>query len=57
MTSPIHLYLITVKRIIRYLSGTVTRGLYYPKDNHLHFTAYADADWAGYQDTRRSTTG
>ena len=35
MTSPRHLHLTTVKRIIQYLLGTVTRGLYYPKDNRL----------------------
>ena len=35
MTSRRHLHLITVKRIIQYLLGTITGGLYYPKDNHL----------------------
>ena len=57
MTSPRHLHLTAVKRIIWYLLGTVTRGLYYPKDNHLQLTTYADADWAGCQDTPQSTTG
>ena len=57
MTAPRHLHLAAVKRIIRYLLRTVPRGLYYPKDNPLHLTAYADADWAGCQDTHRSTTG
>ena len=57
MTSPRHLHLTIVKRIIRYLLGTVTRGLFYPKDNPLQLTAYADADWASSQDTRRSTSG
>ena len=57
MTAPRHLHLTAVKRIIRYLLRTVPRGLYYPKDNLLHLTVYAEADWAGCQDTRRSTTG
>ncbi|RWR76143.1 retrovirus-related Pol polyprotein from transposon TNT 1-94 isoform X1 [Cinnamomum micranthum f. kanehirae] len=57
MTSPRHLHLTAVKRIIRYLLGTVTRGLYFSKDNPLQLTAYADADWADCQDTCRSTTG
>eukprot|EP00268_Persea_americana_P018667 TRINITY_DN193_c7_g2_i2.p1 TRINITY_DN193_c7_g2~~TRINITY_DN193_c7_g2_i2.p1 ORF type:complete len:155 (+),score=18.35 TRINITY_DN193_c7_g2_i2:1197-1661(+) len=44
MTSPRHLHLTVVKRIIRYLLGTRARGLYYPKDNRLLLTVYVDAD-------------
>nr|GEU81896.1 retrovirus-related Pol polyprotein from transposon TNT 1-94 [Tanacetum cinerariifolium] len=32
-------------------------GLWYPKDTAIALTAYADADHAGCQDTRRSTSG
>ncbi|GJY98319.1 retrovirus-related pol polyprotein from transposon TNT 1-94 [Tanacetum coccineum] len=32
------------------------RGLWYPKDSSIALTAYADADHAGCQDTRRSTS-
>nr|GEU83352.1 copia protein [Tanacetum cinerariifolium] len=32
-------------------------GLWYPKDSSIALTAYADADHAGCQDTRRSTSG
>ncbi|GJW56552.1 hypothetical protein Tco_0103283 [Tanacetum coccineum] len=32
-------------------------GLWYPKDNAMSLTAYADADHAGCQDSRRSTSG
>nr|GEZ42562.1 copia protein [Tanacetum cinerariifolium] len=32
-------------------------GLWYPKDTDMALTAYADADHAGCQDTRRSTSG
>ncbi|GJU47115.1 hypothetical protein Tco_1204381 [Tanacetum coccineum] len=46
-----------VKRIFRYLKGTVNRGLWYPKDSSIALTAFADADHAGCQDTRRSTSG
>nr|GEZ86714.1 retrovirus-related Pol polyprotein from transposon TNT 1-94 [Tanacetum cinerariifolium] len=45
-----------VKRIFRYLRGTVHRGLWYPKDSSVSLTAFADADHAGCQDTRRSTS-
>nr|GEX28504.1 hypothetical protein [Tanacetum cinerariifolium] len=45
-----------VKRIFRYLRGTVNWGLWYPKDSSVALTAFADADHAGCQDTRRSTS-
>nr|GEY71713.1 hypothetical protein [Tanacetum cinerariifolium] len=45
------------KRIFRYLRGTVHRGLRYSKDSSVALTAFADADHAGCQDTRRSTSG
>nr|GEV60289.1 ribonuclease H-like domain-containing protein [Tanacetum cinerariifolium] len=32
-------------------------GLWYPKDSSIALTAYVGADHAGYQDTRRSTSG
>ncbi|GJZ86502.1 copia protein [Tanacetum coccineum] len=35
----------------------VFAGLWYPKDTAMALTAYADADHAGCQDTRRSTLG
>ncbi|GJT22664.1 retrovirus-related pol polyprotein from transposon TNT 1-94 [Tanacetum coccineum] len=50
-------HLNAVKRIFRYLKGTVHRGLWYPKDSSFALTAFADADHAGCQDTRRSTSG
>nr|GEX48381.1 uncharacterized mitochondrial protein AtMg00810-like [Tanacetum cinerariifolium] len=46
-----------VKRIFRYLRGTVNRGLWYSKDSSIAITAFANADHAGCQDTRRSTSG
>ncbi|GKE23283.1 hypothetical protein Tco_1434795 [Tanacetum coccineum] len=50
-----HLY--AIKRIFNYLRGTVNQGLWYPKDSSIALTAYANADHAGCQDTRRSTSG
>jgi hypothetical protein len=45
-----------VKRVLRYLKGTIDIGLYYvPGDIKLN--AYCDSDWAGDPDDRRSTTG
>nr|GEY79581.1 uncharacterized mitochondrial protein AtMg00810-like [Tanacetum cinerariifolium] len=46
-----------VKRIFRYLRETVNRGLLYLKDSSVALTTFADADHAGCQDTRHSTSG
>ncbi|GKD69893.1 hypothetical protein Tco_1323983 [Tanacetum coccineum] len=46
-----------VKRIFRYLNGTINIGLCYSKDTDMSLTAYEDADHVGCQDTRRSTSG
>ncbi|GJU78447.1 retrovirus-related pol polyprotein from transposon TNT 1-94 [Tanacetum coccineum] len=54
---PTEKHLNTVKRIFRYLKGTLHRGLWYPKDSSIALTTFADADHAGCQDTRRSTSG
>ncbi|GJR77307.1 retrotransposon protein, putative, ty1-copia subclass [Tanacetum coccineum] len=54
---PTEKHLHAIKRIFKYLRGTVNRGLWYPKDSSIALTAYADADHAGCQDTRRSTSG
>ncbi|GKC05864.1 retrovirus-related pol polyprotein from transposon TNT 1-94 [Tanacetum coccineum] len=54
---PTKKHLEAIKRVFRYLRGTINWGLWYPKDTAMALTAYADADHAGYQDTRRSTSG
>ncbi|GKA60021.1 hypothetical protein Tco_0759334, partial [Tanacetum coccineum] len=54
---PTEKHLHVVKRIFRYLKGTVNRGLWYSKDSAISLTAFTDADHAGCQDTRHSTSG
>ncbi|GKD96029.1 hypothetical protein Tco_1379926, partial [Tanacetum coccineum] len=54
---PTEKHLHAVKRIFKYLPGTINRGLWYPKDSSIALTAYADTDHASCQDTRRSTYG
>ncbi|GJZ70371.1 putative ribonuclease H-like domain-containing protein [Tanacetum coccineum] len=54
---PTKKHLEAVKRVFRYLQGSINMGLWYPKDTAMALTAYADADHAGCQDTRRSTSG
>ncbi|GKF32703.1 hypothetical protein Tco_0102501 [Tanacetum coccineum] len=56
-SKPTKKHLEAVKRIFRYIQGTINMGLWYPKDTAMALTAYADADHAGCQDTRRSTSG
>ncbi|GJZ15286.1 retrovirus-related pol polyprotein from transposon TNT 1-94 [Tanacetum coccineum] len=54
---PTEKHLHAVKRIFRYLKGTIDMGLWYLKDSSNTLTAYADADHVGCQDTRQSTSG
>ncbi|GJR26197.1 copia protein [Tanacetum coccineum] len=51
--SPTKKHLEELKRVFRYLRGTINWGLWYSKDTAMALTAYADADHAGCQDTRR----
>nr|GEV14741.1 hypothetical protein [Tanacetum cinerariifolium] len=46
-----------VKRISRYLRGTVNMGLLYIKDFGFELTGFSDADYAGCTDTFKSTSG
>ncbi|GJY32452.1 uncharacterized mitochondrial protein-like protein [Tanacetum coccineum] len=57
MAKPTEKHLHAIKGIFKCLRGTINRGLWYPKDSSIALTAYADADHAGCQDTRRSTSG
>ncbi|GKA85110.1 retrovirus-related pol polyprotein from transposon TNT 1-94, partial [Tanacetum coccineum] len=56
-SKPTKKHLEAVKRVFWYLQGSIHMGLWYPKDTAMALTAYADADHAGCQDTRRSTSG
>jgi hypothetical protein len=46
-----------MKRIIRYVAGTLDHGLYYPRcPRATHFVRYSDNDHAGDIDTSKSTS-
>nr|GFB20175.1 retrovirus-related Pol polyprotein from transposon TNT 1-94 [Tanacetum cinerariifolium] len=53
---PTKKHLEALKRVFQFLKGTINWGLWYLKDTSMALTAYAYADHAGCQDTRRSTS-
>ena len=55
--NPKESHLIAVKRIFRYLKGTQSLGLWYPKDTCFNLVGYSDADYAGCRVDRKSTSG
>lgn len=46
-----------VKRILRYISGTLDYGMHILATSSLDLYAFSDANWAGFPLTQRSTTG
>lgn len=62
MGKPTEQHWMAVKRILRYLKGTINFGLHMqPRPNfsvsHFSVHAYCDADWASDPDDRRSSSG
>ncbi|KAM0989066.1 hypothetical protein FF1_013044 [Malus domestica] len=57
MENPTTTHLKTVKRILRYLKGTVNFGLFYSSSDNYKLVGYSDSDWAGDSEDRKSTTG
>jgi histone deacetylase 1/2 len=55
--TPTTVHWTTVKRILRYLQGTISLGLRIRKSTSILLSAFSDADWAGCPDDRRSTGG
>lgn len=56
MTTPTDAHFYLVKRILRYIQGTLQFVILY-SPGLVSISAYNDADWAGDISTRRSTTG
>nr|GEZ32607.1 ribonuclease H-like domain-containing protein [Tanacetum cinerariifolium] len=54
---PTEKYLKEVRRIFRYLRGTVNTSLWYTKDSGFELTDFLDADYAGCKDSFKSTSG
>jgi hypothetical protein len=57
MHDPREPHLSALKRILRYLQGTLDLGLHLHRTSPADLIVYTDADWAGCPDTRKSTSG
>ncbi|KAK4374908.1 hypothetical protein RND71_005585 [Anisodus tanguticus] len=57
MHDPRESHFAALKRIIRYVKGTLDFGLHIYLSAPTKLLSYKDADWAGCRDTRRSTSG
>jgi hypothetical protein len=55
--APKQSHLVAITRILKYLKGTMTYGLWYLKNHNLHLTSYSDEDWANCVNERKSTSG
>ena len=53
--NPKESHLTCVKRIIKYIKGTLNLGLWYTNDTPSTIIGYTDADWAGCTDDSKIT--
>ncbi|XP_071695537.1 uncharacterized mitochondrial protein AtMg00810-like [Rutidosis leptorrhynchoides] len=57
MHDPQEPHFAALKRVLRYLRGSVDNGLQLFASSTIKLTAYSDADWGGCPGTRQSTSG
>ncbi|XP_056165613.1 secreted RxLR effector protein 161-like [Syzygium oleosum] len=57
MENPTEKHLQAAKRILRYLRGTATFGLFYKKGEKSELIGFTNSDYAGDMDDRKSTSG
>ncbi|KAG8482310.1 hypothetical protein CXB51_027300 [Gossypium anomalum] len=57
MHAPTSSHMVALKRILRYLCGTISHGLVFRPSDRLSLVGYADVNWGLDFDDRRSTTG
>ncbi|KAK1441497.1 hypothetical protein QVD17_07436 [Tagetes erecta] len=56
MHQPTQTHWQALKRLLRYLKGTIYHGLFLNKKSPLDLTAFSDSDWGGVSTAGRSTT-
>lgn len=57
LANPKENHLMEIKKILRYLKGTIDYGLFYKKGGNFELKTFIDADWARCVDDRKSTSG
>jgi hypothetical protein len=57
MHDPQESHIVALKRLLRYFRGTVDLGLVLHNSSPDKLVVYTGADWVGYPDTRRFTSG
>ncbi|RVW86789.1 Retrovirus-related Pol polyprotein from transposon RE1 [Vitis vinifera] len=57
MQQPTSAHWLSIKRILRYLKGTMQDGLLLSPSNNLTIEGFSDADWGAQPDDRRSSSG
>ncbi|XP_050875100.1 uncharacterized mitochondrial protein AtMg00810-like [Lathyrus oleraceus] len=57
MHAPRTKHMLALKRILRYVQGTLHFGPHLPPSPITKLISYTDADWGGCPDTKRSTSG
>lgn len=57
VASPRDTHIQATLHLLKYLKGTVTKGLFYPVQPHLKLTGFSNSDWASCLITRKSLTG
>ena len=57
MHAPCEEHLEVVYKILKYLKGSLGKGLFFKKGETWTIEGFIDADWAGFVEDRRSTFG
>ena len=57
VSSPKEPHMQAALHLLRYLKGTISKGLFYPVQSNLKVAGFSDADWASCLMTRKSLTG
>lgn len=55
-SAPKETHVTVVKKLIKYLKGTMKYGLWYPKRQDFTLDEFTDADWEGSVDENKSTS-